>query len=212
MNYYGNRIFGANIKYPGHKLPNKRLDDRKTRKRNIDPKLKTTDDEFDAFVMEITDPSDVITTTEPIQATDASTEMDTSTMAAATTITSTSVTDTTETPIETTTAEQVHTTPAQLANVIATVPTLIGADMAFKPMFDHFYYGGTPNENANFIHLTTSNPLEIVEASTTHTNTSPLHRPTSSSRFRPSVQYKYQNYRYPVDDHFIPIVGLKQIF
>lgn len=213
VDFYGNRHYATNIRYPVRRVSNKRPDDRKTRKRNIDPKLKTVDDEFDAFVMEITDPSDEVTPTEPMQTTDATTETVASTMetATATTISPVIGTDSTESPIESSTAAHAHTTPAQLANVMATMPTLIGADVGFKPMLD-FYYGGTPNEHANSIYLTTSKPLEIADTSTPHTNTAPLHRPTSSNRFRPSVQYEYQNYRYRVDDHFIPIVGLKQIF
>lgn len=181
---------------------NKWRGDRKTRKRNIDSKRKTNDDEIEAFVMEITDPSDDTTTTEPtvIPSTDPITEIIAATSTPA-------ATDTIEILNDSTT-KQSETMPVELSSVLATMPTNIGVDNGFKPI-SGFYYGGTPNENANSIYLTTSRPLEIAE--TVPKADAPSHS-ADSNRFRPSVQYEYQNYRYPVDPHFIPIVGLKQIF
>lgn len=211
VDIYGNRILTTNPRYPVRILTKKRFDDRKTRKRNIDPKRNANDDEIDAFVMEITDPSDEMITTEStvIPTTDESTEVTTTTTVADTMTTSTTATDTAETLFDSTTSEHAYTPPPELASVLATMPTIIGADDGFKPILD-LYYGGTPNENANSIYLTTSKPFESI---TLPTNVNrPFHSSSNTNRFQPSVQYEYQNYRHRVDDHFIPIVGLKQIF
>lgn len=199
---YGNRIPAVNFKNSKQIYSNKWHGNRKTHKRNIDPKRKTNDGEIDAFVMEITDPSDDPTATEStvIPTTDPITEVIATTSAP-------TATDTIEILHDSTT-QQSETMPVELSSVLATMPTNIGVDDGFKPILD-YYYGGTPNENANSIYLTTSKPLEIVEVAP-----NPVVPSDSAdlNRFRPSVQYEYQNYRYPVDKHFVPIIGLKQIF
>lgn len=62
----------------------------------------------------------------------------------------------------------------------------------------HFgsYYGGQPLPNADFIFITTSD--KPVPAS-------------SQTEFRPSIQYEFTNYHIEPDQHFIPIIGFKEI-
>lgn len=79
------------------------------------------------------------------------------------------------------------------------------------------YYGGQPNANANTIYITTTEASAATDASQSSiSNPNSIENDvvdrTDFSEFRPSVQYEYRNYRYDVDNHFIPIVGHKQIF
>lgn len=70
----------------------------------------------------------------------------------------------------------------------------------------NYYTGGSPNANANYIYITTMYPEPLssdVDSSISRKNT---------NEFKPSIRYEYKNYQYDVDNHFIPIVGIKQIF
>lgn len=174
-------------------------DDRKTHKRDIVHKTKT-DDEVVATVMEITD--DIKTTTvcptsEP--ATD-------STTAAATTEPSELATT------EKTTENIEATTPASppastIPSSTTEAPFASAVDPGFQPI--GVYYGGTPNDNANYIYFTTPAPSQEIE--------SPTQSPNSISErydwgaFRPSLQYEYRNYRFIPDNHFVPVIGTNQI-
>lgn len=165
-------------------------DDRKTHKRDIEHKNKTQD-EVVATVVEI-----IIT--EPSETTTATTEPG---------IDSTTTTESTNTnameTIETTTQTVPETTSSTTESTSAQISVI---DNGFQPILD-FYYGGTPNENANFIYLTTSKPdLSPTDSPDTSNDRS------DSSIFKPSIQYEYRNYRYDTDSHFVPIVGTKQIF
>lgn len=184
-------------------------DDRKTHKRDIEHKNQTDGEAVVATVVEITE------------------------MAAATTPTSTSSTTTasisaidslvqttTEIPEMQTVAAISTTTPAA-STPSAPTPTsspppppistteIAQGQSGFQPIVN-VYYGGTPNDNANFIYFTTSEPSENLEP--------PTEKPETASdrndlgKFRPSIQYEYRNYRYNTDNHFVPIVGAKQIF
>lgn len=165
-------------------------DDRKTHKRDIEHKTKT-DDEVVATVVEITDAdiddtTTVASTSEPI--------VDSTTQIIETTEKTTETLESTTPSPATSTTQQ---TNSQLVNP------------GFQPILN-YYYGGTPNENANYIYLTTSAPNEEITASTENPNK--FYDRNDFGEFKPSVQYEYRNYRYNTDSHFIPIVGTKQIF
>lgn len=67
------------------------------------------------------------------------------------------------------------------------------------------YYGGTPLDNADFIYITTTDgPTPLAISATGSYNI--------QNAFRASVPYEFANYRYDPDQHFVPIVGNKQIF
>lgn len=90
-------------------------------------------------------------------------------------------------------------------------------DYEFQPIYT-FYYGGEPNENADTIFITTTDQpsTENVISSSSSSSPSLIHNSLDERNdlndFKPSIQYEYKNYRYDVDEHFIPIVGEKQIF
>lgn len=160
-------------------------DDRKNRKRNVEKANEISGDEVIATVVELTNltnSTNMTSTTEILATTDATTASGTSTTEESTT----SISTTTDVPLETTT------------------------DGHFKPI--GYYYGNSAFGNIDAIYFTTTNPVQ--EPSTLSTTNQPnlIHDRSDSSSFSPSVQYEYQNYRYNVDDHFIPIVGQKQIF
>lgn len=168
-------------------------DDRKTHKRDIEHKNKT-EDEVVATVVEIiiTEPSETTTATSP---TTTEPGIDSTTTESTNTI-ATETTETTTQTVPETTSSTTESTSAQISVI----------DNGFQPILD-FYYGGTPNENANFIYLTTSKPdLSPTDSPNTSNDRS------DSSIFKPSIQYEYRNYRYDTDSHFVPIVGTKQIF
>lgn len=85
-----------------------------------------------------------------------------------------------------------------------------------------FYFGGQPNPDADFTYFTTTESSQ-GESVTTELSSSEKPKETpelihnsdvsaSSRNFKPSIRYEYKNYRYDVDEHFVPIVGLKQVF
>lgn len=161
----------------------KTRDDRKTHKRDIEHK-KQSDDEIEAEVVEITDSTPHITSTnEPIDTTTEILDPTTTAMAESTTAAA---------PLQTT-----QQTPAAIV------------DPGFQPILD-FYYGGTPNENANFIYFTT--PLATPETTTQSTDPNTLKKRSDFGQFQPSIRYEYRNYRFNTDNHFIPVVGTQQIF
>lgn len=105
-------------------------------------------------------------------------------------------------------------------------------DTNFEPA-SGYYYGGQPNPNADFIYFTTTatppnenggsvqtQTVQTVPDSSSanktpdliHHSDTPFDRNDVTGMFKPSIQYEYKNYRYDVDEHFVPIVGLKQIF
>lgn len=185
-------------------------DDRKTHKRDIAHKNQT-EDEVVATVVELiaTEPSQTDTTT------DASTSE--SSVDPTTVSTSSNAPETTETstqPLPPTTVAPpppaaTTTTPATTTE--ATSASISVVDPGFQPILD-FYYGGTPNENANFIYFTTSKPADDLQPPTEIPNPSSANDRSDKNDFKPSIQYEYQNYRYDTDTHFVPIVGTKQIF
>lgn len=109
--------------------------------------------------------------------------------------------------------------PTTIAPEITTVTEQTGttfSQIEFQPIYA-FYYGGQPNEVANQIHITTANPVQSTE--TTEATTSKpklihnsIDNRSDRSEFKPSIQYEYKNYRFDVDEHFVPIVGPQQIF
>lgn len=169
-------------------------DDRKNRKRDIEQKNQT-EDEVVATVVEITTTESAAdTTANPTSelAVDSTTE----TIATNAPTTSETITQT----ISTTTPSTTEATSSAATS---------GVDSGFQPILN-FYYGGTPNENANFIYFTTAEPDLDLAPPTDNSNT-PNDR-NDLGEFKPSVQYEYRNYRYDTDSHFVPIVGNKQIF
>lgn len=177
-------------------------DDRKTHKRDIEQKNRT-EDEVVATVVEViatgasetTTETTIPTTNEPIV--DSTTEP-----------TNTNAPETMETTTQPISTEAAPTAAAAASSTTQTTSASISVvDPGFQPILD-FYYGGTPNENANFIYLTTSQP-ELVPT-TQKPNTANDRSDTNA--FKPSIQYEYRNYRYDTDSHFVPIVGAKQVF
>lgn len=179
-------------------------DDRKTHKRDIEHKNQTDGEAVVATVVEITDLAAAATTTMPtsttapislVQTTTEIPEMQTA--APATTTTTPAAINTPST--STSPSPSTSTTPTENS------PTQSG----FQPILN-VYYGGAPNEYANSVYFTTSEPTENLEQ--------PTEKPQSASdsndfgKFRPSIQYEYRNYRYDTDNHFVPIIGAKQIF
>lgn len=150
-------------------------DNRKTHKRDIEPKTKT--DEVVATVLEITDvdideTSTIASTSQPI-------------------VDSTTQPTETETGTETNEKEtenlETTTTFAQPTTVQTTASAI---EPGFQPILG-LYYGGTPNQNANNIYLTTTSPLEELAPPTDDTN-NVLDR-YDYGDFKPSIQYEYQN-------------------
>ncbi|XP_055325293.1 uncharacterized protein LOC129579327 [Sitodiplosis mosellana] len=164
-------------------------DDRKTHKRDIVHKTKT-DDEVVATVMEITEDTTTATTISP---------------------TSEPVIDTTTEPSEPPTTEKTAenieaTTPSIPSSTTEMLVTSV-VDPGFQPI--GFYYGGTPNDNANYIYFTTPQPFQEIELPTESPNA--INERYDWGKFRPSVQYEYRNYRFIPDNHFVPVIGTKQI-
>lgn len=171
-------------------------DDRKTHKRDIVHKTKT-DDEVVATVMEIIDETTtaIATTSEPV--------IDTTTTTA----------ESTEPPTTEKIPEKIEsTTSTATVPSSTTEPTLATVvDSGFQAL--NFYYGGTPNEHANYIYFTTPPPEPFVqefELATESPNT--INERYDWGEFRPSIQYEYRNYRFIPNNHFVPVVGKKQIF
>lgn len=190
-----NTIDEEDSQYSGVALDN-RKDNRKTHKRNINAKNRTND-EVEATVMELIDGKEPATTSEAVTSTESMPDQTTEN------IESTIVPDNNgaETSMETTTVQII---PSTSENILPTLPTDVEITHGFEPIV-HYYYGGTPNNNIDHIYLTTSQPEISTSAS------QPSDR-VDSIDFKPSIQYEYRNYRYDVDNHFIPIVGEKQIF
>lgn len=116
------------------------------------------------------------------------------------------ISTTTMTPTTNTTTTTTSTTTATTSPSTTPTPTLT------------FYYGGQPNQMANQIFITTSDPEQSTEAIATtmllDDSSSPeLHRTwnekrTDANEFKPSVQYENDpNYRYAIDTHFVPITS-----
>lgn len=183
-------------------------DDRKTHKRDIEHKNQTDVEAVVATVVEITTEmaaatADTTTILPPttaftsaidslVQTTTDIPEMQTVAAAPTTTTANTPSTSTsTSSPPSTTTNDN---SPSQ---------------SGFQPILN-VYYGGTPNEYANLVYFTTSEPSENLEP--------PTEKPQTASdrnefgKFRPSIQYEYRNYRYNTDNHFVPIIDGKQNF
>lgn len=171
-------------------------DIRKTHKRDIDHKTKT--DEVVATVLEITDvdideTSTIASTSQPVV--DSTTQPSEAEVATAN--------ETNEKEMETTTAL------APSSTMQTTTTTTSDIDPGFQPILG-YYYGGTPNQNANNIYFTTTSPLEEL-ASPKDDAITVLDR-NDYGDFKPSIQYEYHNYRFNSDSHFVPIIGTKQIF
>lgn len=66
----------------------------------------------------------------------------------------------------------------------------------------NYYTGGSPNAEVNNIYITTTLSNDVDNSISRK----------KSNEFKPSIRYEYKNYPYNVDNHFIPIVGIKQIF
>lgn len=171
-------------------------DNRKTHKRNINAKNRT-DDEVEATVMELIEGNEQTTISEEGASTESMLDQTTENVESST------VPDNngSESSMETTTVQII---PSTSENILPTIPTDMDIDHAFQPVVN-YYYGGMPNSNIDQIYLTTSQP----EISNT---VDPSSDRDDSIDFKPSIQYEYRNYRYNVDDHFIPIVGKKQVF
>lgn len=85
-----------------------------------------------------------------------------------------------------------------------------------------FYIGGRPNPDADTTYFTTTESTKGVttiadSSSTAKSDDKPPLIQNSNAEatnriFKPSIPYEYKNYRYDVDEHFVPIVGLKQVF
>lgn len=88
---------------------------------------------------------------------------------------------------------------------IPIVSSTMQQNVAIDPTMN-YYTGGSPNDNVNSIYITTMYP----EPLSNDVDNSILRK--NPNKFKPSIQYEYQNYPYDVDNHFIPIVGIKQIF
>lgn len=173
------------------KKSNIRGDTRKSHKRDIEQKNQT-ENEIAATVVEITD-VDIVDTTTVASITEPLVDSTTKT----------------ETPdLQTTTVETTETTTQPIPTVpIVPIPSTTTETNA---AIVGFYYGGSPNENADYIYFTTSQPTQNLAPPTENPNVA---KDRSDFRdFRPSIQYEYRNYRYNTDPHFIPIVGTKQIF
>lgn len=182
-------------------------DDRKTHKRDILHKNQT-EEEVVATVVELTDVDAIQTTTDASTnepSTDTTTDLPDPTTT--TTISATAATTLPPDTPETTTQPISITTPTTTAEIPTSASVI---DTGFQPLLN-FYYGGTPNENANYIYFTTNEPTQDLAPSTE--NPIVAHkRSDHSGDFKPSIQYQYRNYRYDTDSHFVPIVGTQQIF
>lgn len=175
-------------------------DDRKSHKRDIVHKTKI-DDEVVATVVEIIDETTTVTptsesiadtTTEPSES--STTEMAPEKME----------TTTPTIPSSTSTELPSSTTDTSAASIVDPSSTV---DSGFHPI--NYYYGGTPNENANYIYFTTPEPLQQFELPTQSPDT--ISERYDWGDFQPSVQYEYRNYRFIPDNHFVPVVGKKPI-
>lgn len=182
-----------NSQYLGETSDGKK-DNRKTHKRNINAKNRT-DDEVEASVMELIEGNEQTTLSE------ASTESMLDQTTENVELSTVPDNNGAETSMETTTVQII---PSTSENILPTIPTDVDINHAFQPIVN-YYYGGMPNNNIDQIYLTTSQP----EVSNT---VDPSPDRVDSIDFKPSIQYEYRNYRYNVDDHFIPIVGKKQVF
>lgn len=172
--------------------------DRKTRKRDIQKQplpVDRDDSEQSAEVVEITKPMP----TQPMQNVIVTTIATQSGMP-------TPISTTTMTPITNTTTTTATTSPSA-------TPT-----PGIKPAHT-FYYGGQPNQMADQIYITTSDPEQSTEAIATTTLTledtpsADLSRTWNKKKsdpneFKPSVQYENDSdYRSAIDTHFVPITS-----
>lgn len=183
--------------------------DRKTHKRDIHKSRLTNnrsdrdDQEEQANVMEITKPTKP---TKPTESTENTTVTATTTAQPQMTTESTSMAPETTTVTETTAIANEFPTP----------------QYEFKPIYA-FYYGGQPNVDASQIYITTSEPMQPTETIQTTvmpavtTSTPELIHNSIENRndqkdFKPSIQYEHKNYRFDIDEHFVPIVGPQQLY
>ncbi|XP_031618372.1 uncharacterized protein LOC116337716 [Contarinia nasturtii] len=164
-------------------------DDRKTHKRDIVHKT-ITDNEVVATVVEITDINIDKTTTATSAATS---EPD--------------IYTTTESNESQTTETIESTTSSIPSSSTSENPTASIVDTGFQPILN-FYYGGTPN--ANYIYITTAEPIQEPTPSTELPNT--INDRYDWGEFKPSIQYEYRNYRFKPDKHFVPVAGTKQVY
>lgn len=127
-----------------------------------------------------------------------------------------------ETTTEATTMAPQTTTVTETTGTTETSTAFLPPTFEFKPIYA-FYYGGQPNEIANHIYITTSDPVQSTEStktaatpSTTTASPKLVHNSIENridrNEFKPSIQYEHKNYRFDVDEHFVPIVGPQQIF
>lgn len=177
-------------------------DDRKTHKRDIVHKNTKTDDEVVATVMEITD--DIKTTT--VCPTSESVTDSTTATPTPTEPSELATTEKTTENIEATTSSPPQT-PSSVPSSTTEAPFASAVDPGFQPI--GFYYGGTPNDNANYIYFTTPAPLQEIESPTENSNT--INERYDLGAFRPSLQYEYRNYRFIPDNHFVPVIGTNKI-
>lgn len=172
--------------------------DRKTHKRDIHEHLLSAnrdDREVPADVMEITKPLSTDESTENVTVAEPTSESQPS-------------------PETTTTIQPETTIIDETSEKPETTTELPLPDFEFKPIYT-FYYGGQPNDIADQIYLTTSDAEQSTESMPLASTSSPklLHNSNENrNEFKPSIQYEYKNYRFNIDEHFVPIVGTQQIF
>lgn len=112
------------------------------------------------------------------------------------------------------------TTQPELSTTTETTVTARTSDFPFKPIHT-YYYGDQPYENANQIYFTTTDSTQTTETiqtampSTTTSSPNLFHNTTENrsvrNAFKPSIQYEFKDSRFDIDEHFVPIVGPKQI-
>lgn len=175
-------------------------DDRKTYKRDIEHKNQMDGEAITATVVEITEMTST-TTSAPagestIRATTENPEMQTTTVA---------------TTAATTTATSIPITirPTSTTTLPPTTEVSTAENSELQPI-SSAYYGGAPNVYANLVYFTTSEPVQNLESPTENPHTASDR--SDFSKFRPSIRYDYQNYRYDTDNHFLPIVGAEHFF
>lgn len=114
-------------------------------------------------------------------------------------------------PMDTTTIDSTEATP-----VTTQMPSEKPMIVSFKPIA--FYYGGQPNSIADTIYFTTIDPPNEQTTNDNDGTQAPnlfhgtAENQDDNGKFKPSIQYEFKNYRFDVDEHFIPIIGPKQIF
>lgn len=69
-----------------------------------------------------------------------------------------------------------------------------------------YYWGGTPNLNANFIQITTDNSIENLIPPAN--SDSYYFTKKGTHKFKPSIQYEFHDYPYNIGSHFVPVNGV----